>query len=306
MKLAGPLFLAYLCCCLRVATRPCKYFQLNARYFNREQGIFSKMDIDRLIPPQWRLAQGYDDGVSAPQRYPVFVKPEWSQNARGVHRADNADDLRRIRGKIRGLQAGTRAGTAGTGAPVRYLIQQGATEANEYEIFSIPHHRDPARYGVLTVTQACNDREPNPVNSIYTENTRYRELTGSFSAAQRGRIWALVRNLGASDGRGESDGSGESGDPGGFGISRVSLRADSTDALLRGNFHIIEINLFLPMPINLLDARYSWRDTLAFIGTCMLRLALVTKHRDRRQPARPVFIKSMLYNRRGPLFNWLN
>ena len=268
--------IAYISCCIRIATRPCKYFQLNAAFFDPAEGIFSKMAVDRLIPPPWRLAQGYEDGAREPQRYPVFIKPEWSQNARGVHRADNAGQLRRIREAI-----------SGCGARIRYLLQEGATEANEYEVFFIQHHRDAARWAVLTVTEACNAEELRPVNSIYNPNTRYREITASFSAAQLDQLWTLMRRIGA------------------FNIARVSLCADSAADLLAGRFHVIEVNLFLPMPINLLDRRYSRADKLRFITTAMMGLALATKHRDRNLPERPVFTKSMLYNRRSGLLNAL-
>ena len=59
------------------------------------------------------------------------------------------------------------------------------------------------------------------------------------------------------------------------------------------------------MPINLLDKRYRAVDTLRFIATCMMRLALVTKHRDRSVMTKPVFTKSMLYNRKSRLLNFL-
>ena len=217
MKVAAVMVIVYIFCCVRVATRPCKYFQLNAAYFDSDEGIFSKLAIDRLIPAEWRLAQSHDDGARPPAHYPVFVKPEWSQNARGVRCADNADELRRIRDEI---------GEHDRAPRIRHLLQEGAPEANEYEIFSIPHHRDPSRHAVLTVTQTRNDVEARPVNGIYNPNTRYVEITDTFSAAQLNEVWALVRRIGA------------------FNISRVSVRADSTHDLLRGKFHVIEVNLF--------------------------------------------------------------
>ena len=286
MKIASVMVTTYILCCIRIATKPCKYFQLNAPFFDAGEGIFSKIAIDRLIPPPWRLAQSYDDGAHAsprqpqrqPQRWPVFVKPEWSQNAIGVQRADNAAELRRIRADIHPKSGAAR---------VRYLLQEGATEANEYEIFSIQHHRDPQRWAVFTVTEACNFNEAHPVNSIYNQNTRYREITDSFSAEQIEQLWALVRRIGS------------------FKISRVSVRADSADDLLGGRFHVIEVNLFAPMPINLLDPRYARTDIFRFIMTSMMRLALATKHRDQSLATRPVFTKSMLYNRRSGLLNFL-
>jgi len=274
---------AYILFCARFVTRPCKYFQLNARFFDRRVGIFSKVGIDELIPAEWQLAQFVDDGVRQPRSYPVFVKPEWSQNARGVCRVDDAAALRRIRVNIDAAHAAKCAGAA----TVAYLIQEAAMEKREYEIFFIRAHDDPRRYAVLTVTEVRNTRESNPVNSIYNPNTRYVEITDSFSNAQLEQLWNIVQRIGD------------------FAISRVSVRADSADDLLRGELHVIEVNLFLPMPINLLDARYSKATVFATAIAYMRRLALATKHRPRDSESKPVFIKSMLYNRRSRLLNRL-
>ena len=275
MKVTSVMVSVYILFCIRIATRPCKYFQLNASFFDREAGIFSKAGINELIPAQWRLAQWYDDGARMPEGYPVFVKPEWSQNARGVHRADNADELRRTCEQIKSMG-------------VKCLIQEAAMEANEYEIFSIPHHHDPKRYAVFTITQTCNDFEPNPVNGIYNPNTRYIEITDSFSAAQLAQVWRLMRRIGS------------------FKIARVSVRANSIDDLLQGKFHVIEVNLFLPMPINLLDTRYANKDIFSLVMRYMKSLALATKYRDKTIETKPVFIASMLYNRRNALLNFVH
>lgn len=274
MMLSYLMVIVYIACCIRVATKPCCYFQLNSPFFDERKGVFSKLKLDEFIPLAWRLAQRYDDGVSMPDRYPLFVKPEWSQNAAGVYRADNHEELQQIRQKTRHSRA-------------NYLLQEGAIEGNEYEIFSIPHHRSAHRYVVLTVTQACNQSETNPVNSIHNENTRYVEITEQFSAAQLEQLWEMVRCIGV------------------FKISRVSVRADSLSALLRGDFHVIEINLFLPMPIHLLDKRYTVTAKYHLVWNYMMYLALLTKYRDKELPTKPVFIKSMLYNRHGKLLNFL-
>ena len=262
---------AYIFFCICRATRPCKYFQLNARHFDAATGVFSKIALDELLPASMRLAQYYDDGASCPSVWPVFVKPEWSQNARGVHRADDFAALSRIRRAYRGVRG-------------RRIIQQAAPGAREYEIFSIVSENDsPA---VLTVTEARNDCETLPVNSVYNRNTRYVELTDSLDDLQRARIWRCMRSIGA------------------FPISRVSVRADSLDALQRAAFHVIEVNLFLPMPINLLDQTISRpRAWLRAIGY-MNHLARATQHRDRSVGELPVFLGSMLYNRRGKLSAW--
>jgi hypothetical protein len=56
----------YILDCVLIGTKPWKYFQLNAPTFNAEAGIFSKLDIDQLIPEKWRLQQNLLDDSAVP------------------------------------------------------------------------------------------------------------------------------------------------------------------------------------------------------------------------------------------------
>lgn len=264
----------YMLNCVLMGTKPCKYFQLNSEIFNSDKGIFSKIEIDQLVPEKWRLPQYYDDGVKLPGRYPVFVKPEWGQNSSGIFRADDETSLRRIRQNIESSR-------------IQYLVQEAAPAKMEFEIFSILHHRDKDRFAELTITQALNNTEEYPVNGVYNANTHYREITESFSDTQIETLWALMGEIGR------------------FNISRVGLRADSVEAMLAGRFHVIEINLFIPMPINMLDARYHIRDLWKQSRSYMMALARVTKTRNKALKEKPVFTKHMLYNRTSPLLNYI-
>ena len=263
----------YMLQCVLIGTKPCKYFQLNSEIFNADKGIFSKMEIDQLVPEKWRLEQYYDDGVKLPGHYPVFVKPEWGQNSSGIFRADDEASLRRIRQKIQSSR-------------VQYLVQEAAPAKMEFEIFSILHHQDKERFAELTITQALNNTEEYPVNGVYNADTRYREITESFSDTQIETLWALMGEIGR------------------FNISRVGLRADSIEAMLAGRFHVIEINLFIPMPINMLDARYHFADLWKQSRSYMMALARVTKTRNKALKEKPVFTKHMLYNRTSPFLNY--
>ena len=264
----------YMLNCVLMGTKPCKYFQLNSEIFNTDKGIFSKIEIDQLVPEKWRLPQYYDDGVKLPGRYPVFVKPEWGQNSSGIFRADDEASLRRIRQKTESSR-------------IQYLVQEAAPAKMEFEIFSILHHQDKDRFAELTITQALNNTEEYPVNGVYNANTRYQEITESFSDTQIGALWALLGEIGR------------------FNISRVGLRADSVEAMLAGRFHVIEINLFIPMPINMLDARYHFADLWKQSRSYMMALARVTKTRNKALKEKPVFTKHMLYNRTSPFLNYI-
>ena len=171
--------------------------------------------------------------------------------------------------------------------PQRYILQEAAPGSREFEIFSIDAHGAGRRQAanvlatadVVTVTEAVNGREAFPINSKYNSDTRYTDITRSFSNEELGTLASYLREIGR------------------FGIARMSVRADSRQALLAGDFHVIEINLFLPMPINLLDADCTWPEKWRFIRTAMMSLALATRAITpiARPPA--IFTRMMLYGR---------
>jgi hypothetical protein len=255
------LIFSYIYYCVRIKTNPARYFQLNAPFFNQSKGIFSKLDIDRLIPRRWRLRQSADNGLVKDFQYPVFVKPEWGQNAYGIRRADSEHELNNIRRQ-----------TADSKMPS--IIQEGAIEAREFEVFFILSAADETKAAVLTVNEALNVKKTDfPINSINNPNTFYRELTTSLNEEQLSAIWVHMRTFGR------------------FGISRVGLRSDNIDALVNGDFHVIEINLFVPMPINLLDPDKTLRQRVSAILNTTWHLAQITKHIPKDQVPQSVFFK---------------
>ena len=268
--------ITYIINCLKVCTNPCKYFQLNSPYFNGKKGIFSKIEMDRFIPSEWKLAQQYDDDSYIPATYPVFLKPEWGQRARGIFRADNRESLEKIRQSI-----------AKNSDRVKYLIQQGASEQREFEIFSILDACDKKDYAVLTITEAINLKEAWPVNNIYNSDTSYKDVTHQFSCEQKQQLWNLMGKIGY------------------FSISRITVCSNSIDAMLKGNFHVIEINLFTPLPLNVLDPKYNTKEIWKMIKQYTLLLAGITKHRDKKLEEKPVFTKIILYNPENRLLNFI-
>jgi len=269
MHITFIIILTYIACCVRVGAAPWKYFQLNARYFSKDLGIFSKLSIDGLIPERWRLFQVPDDGMVCPERYPVFLKPEWGQNARGIHRADNFQELQQIRHSLKQQDS-----------EKKYILQEAAPGAREFEIFSIDVSKHDGQHDIVSVTEAVNETESFPINSKYNSNTRYVDISDRFSKSDISLLGHYLDNVGH------------------FAISRMSVRADTLKDLVAGKFHIIEVNLFLPMPINLLDNNFSWFMRLKFIGRAMMSLALATKAIKPVDNPPAIFTKMMLYGRR--------
>jgi len=274
LKITLLMIATYIIDCIRIGTKPCKVFQLNSKQFNRERGIFSKISIDERIPQQWRLPQQYDQNDFVPDVWPVFFKPEWGQNASGVRRADNIEQLNNLRQEV-------------ANSNIRYLVQQGADGNREFEVFSIRHHEERDKAAVFTITEALNDAELKPVNSVKNSSTRYVEITQQFDTQQLEQLWAMVNQLGE------------------YNISRAGLSANSIEELLEGKFQVIEINLFLPMPIDLLDQKHTLKSIFYTVRKYMMCLAKVTRDRDKSLPEKPVFIKVMTYNRKNKLISFL-
>ncbi|ASJ71715.1 hypothetical protein [Granulosicoccus antarcticus] len=260
----------YILSCLRIGAAPWHYWQMNARYFSTEHGIFSKLSIDSLIPDRWRLPQSIDSETLTPSTFPVFFKPEWGQNAHGIHRVDDYEQLISLRAAL-------------SNEPQRYLVQQAATGKREYEIFSIDANRTDGTHDVMTVTEAVNEREQFPINSKNNHHTQYVDITSQFSPEAQTTLANFLSQIGE------------------FGICRMSARADSNEELVAGNFHVIEINLFLPMPINLLDKSFSWAERWRFIRSSMMSLARATKMIKPVENPQPIFARMMLYGRNSSL-----
>jgi len=154
-------------------------------------------------------------------------------------------------------------------------------------VFSIRHNTERDKAAVFTVTEALNDTELKPVNSVKNSSTRYVEITQQFDTQQLQQLWLMVNDLGE------------------YNISRASLSANSIEELLKGKFQVIEVNLFLPMPINLLDQKHTAKSIFNTVREYMMCLAKVTRDRDKILPEKHIFIKVMTYNRKNKLINFL-
>ncbi|MCK5820183.1 MAG: hypothetical protein KAH18_13315 [Psychromonas sp.] len=219
--------------------------------------MFSKLDMDKRLPTQWRLTQYRDDGICQPTQFPIFVKPEWGQNSKGVVRIDNKLALAIHRQNRHNVK-------------YDYLIQHPATGKIEFEIFIIPNAANINEYACFSITQTCNDsHEALPVNGIYNKQCYYQDLTPLLSLLQKQKIWKHFKQIGK------------------FKMARYGVRADSLTDLINGNFKLIEINLMLPMPLVVLANNISIINKFIFISNSMRALALMTK----TLPATPLHTK---------------
>lgn len=248
----------YILSCIIIKTKPCKYFQLNSPWFNLDKGVFSKLDLNSMFPEQWRLDIDILDDGFYPTQYPVWLKPEWGENADGVYCARNEAEYRQLKAKI--LKSDR-----------PYLVQRSATGKREFEIFSVWESPDSAQPATFSITEAKNQDDCHPVNGIYNRHTSYHDLTGQLDPDLQSGILENIEGIGR------------------FPISRLCLRAQAIESIAKGDFQIIEINLFTPMPIHLLDSRYTNRERWLMIRKLIMPLAMATRNRNLTLAEKPVY-----------------
>ncbi len=253
----------YLWACLRHWVNPWNYFAINSQQFNPEKGIISKLDMDIQIPEPFRLKQFYYRSDTLPEHFPVFLKPEWGQNADGILR-------------VAGENAYKKFQTTAVKRKIPYIVQEAAPGKEEFEIYYLRRPGNPDDAAFLSVTQVANacDRY-HPINSIHNPCTRYKELTPKLSDRQLDLIWKNVKEIGD------------------FQMARVGVKADNLQALTGSAFKIVEINLFLPMPLVLLADNVHWFEKHTIIRTTMTLAARLAKQVSGNHSGRQVFFTKL-------------
>ncbi|MCY4312217.1 MAG: hypothetical protein OXD44_00695, partial [Gammaproteobacteria bacterium] len=213
-----------------------------------------------LFPEQWRLdINTLDDGFR-PDQYPVWLKPEWGENADGVYCANDEADYQQLKARI--LKSGR-----------PYLVQRSATGEREFEIFTVWESPESTQPATFSITEAKNQMDRLPVNGIYNCHTSYHDLTDRLNPGQQSRILENIESIGR------------------FPISRLCVRTAAVEDLAKGDFQIIEINLFTPMPIHLLDSRYTNGERWSMIRKLIMSLAIATRNRNQALKEKPVYTR---------------
>ncbi|QUM75644.1 hypothetical protein HWV00_05005 [Moritella sp. 24] len=269
MIIRGLLILHYLVFCFRFLTIPWRYFQLNARYFNNTKKIFSKQDLDAITPVEWRLNQYIDNTDVLPEHYPVFAKPEWGQNSTGVSCIHNYAELKALR-ESPGYQV------------QNYLIQEAATGSIEFEVFVVKDPQQANQFSVMSITQVINSSTDKfPVNGIYNTETQYQDITEQLSSTEQQALWQELSRMGD------------------FTIARYSLKADSLVELLQRQFKLVEVNLYVPMPLSLLSYNLTRLQKYQLLYKTTHSLAQLAQQLNSTKVTQGIFFNKLIAAKRG-------
>ena len=257
------LVFCYLYACVRHRAVPWNFFQLNSKYFDEVKGIFSKLDMDVHISGRWRLKQYYFDRELVPEIFPVFLKPEWGQNSNGIVRVQNEFEYRAFDCHARKTD-------------MPYIVQQAASGRREFEIYYLRSPESSDDYSFISITWVVNSSQVrHPINSIHNPDTAYQDITSTFSEQELQHLWNYLKTIG------------------GFRMARVCIKADSKNALLQGVFQVVEINLFLPMPLILLTTNVDEANKQRLIGEIVTITARLVKTIPWNETGKSIFFRKM-------------
>lgn len=254
----------YLLACLRYRVIPWNYFGLNSRYYNRGKGIFSKLEMDAVIPERYLLNQYYYDPDKIPARYPVFLKPEWGQNSNGIVRVHTKKAYKAFR-------------NVSSAAKLPFIVQEAAVKKTEFEIYYLRSPDNGNNAAFLSITEVIDTgKTPYPINSIHNPCTCYRDITDTFSGRELEAIWDCLRRIGN------------------FRMARVGLKADSRKGIITEDFQIVEINLFLPMPLVLLSDNVGLIEKQRIMQQTMFIAARLARDIPGKESGRHIFFQKIL------------
>ena len=165
--------LYYIYYCFKIWTKPWKYFQINAKYFNHKKWIFSKYEIESHIPDKWKLQ---NCSIKFPMNhlskieledqlwYPFFLKPEWWQNSHWIYVINNQDELQ---SRLLNISQYT----------TEYIAQKSAEYDNEFEILYTIDPDNDERIKIFSFVESKNNSwSKNCINGIHGSTTYHDVL----------------------------------------------------------------------------------------------------------------------------------
>jgi len=218
----------FLQACSRYKIMPHRYFLLNIAHLDRDSKTYSKYKLNLKIPKSWQLktflfeARDSENmafkNIKASFKYPLFLKPEYGYRSIGVYYVVSDQELKNVLQKIKKY----------TG---NYLCQTAANKKHEYDLMYV-HTHDQTDEEFFACSRCCT---PEGVINGVTFGTTYKNEIPKLSNQQQQQIKNHLKKIGD------------------FGMSRISVAADSLEDVVAGKFFVIEINLLTPFPLHILD-----------------------------------------------------
>lgn len=263
----------FLKACVRFRVFPVRYFCVHLDYVDERSKIYSKQKINEAIPLQWRLKsillphedslEHWEKKIGEHFSFPLFLKPEWGENSYGVHRVHDTQTLSTVLQKIKQTKQ-------------NYTCQQAATGANEYDFFYIKSSQKQKEPNVFSCTRMksphiIGDGESPLYELLQKQSPLLRLNTGILSHYQPTDVLAKGKSLRLSFINGVNHGTTYIDETknihpqektkiwkhlsqlGNFQFARIGISADSLQDIIKGRFEVIEINLFTPLPLDILD-----------------------------------------------------
>lgn len=242
---------------------PWRFFQINADYFNEQKWIFSKYEIEKNIPTKWKLndyilnlndsKSKWEEKITSNFSFPLFLKPEWGQNSHGIFRVDEKKYLKEVLKKIKKLDT-------------PYICQELANYEKEYEVLYVRSKNQIGSFSIFSITETINTSWEKHAIQWINHGSKYRDITNKFSKEELKEIENKAKTIWN------------------FNLARVWIKANNPKWILKWDFKVFEINIFVPFSLNLLDETISKENRHEFLKSFVKALAHTTKKVTNKKP----------------------
>lgn len=254
--------------CLKIRTNPWFYFQVHARFFDEKKWMFSKYDIEQWIPKKWRLKSEKITSTTtitsllANMSLPVFGKPEWGQNSHGVEYIETKKQLESF---IKHAKS----------SEILNLIQSSSPYEKEFEICFTRDPHNQKKIKIWSFVESSNTRKSR-INSIHS-GTEYMEYIDTLDLWQLKQLEDYIAHFWDLQ------------------LGRVWVKANSIDNVIAWEFHVFEINIFIPLPLKMLAKNVKNSTKNIFLKDFTYALAQLTKQREKTKYKEVFFRKIFLH-----------
>ncbi|MDC0506028.1 hypothetical protein OAN96_00360 [Candidatus Gracilibacteria bacterium] len=247
MILHAQAIIIYILYCIRLWANPWMFFQINNEWFNEKKGFFSKMEMNQLLPKKWQLKTYKIEDIDLDNfnlEFPVFLKPEYGHRSYGVYIVKNKTQLKDCIKEIRGLY-------------IPYIVQGASKYNEEYEITFINNTQAKSSI-VYSISEAINKNQQKYIIHSTKNGTQYVEHISDLKNSDIKKIESHISRIPSR-------------------VGRISLKSNSIQDIINGDFEIFEINLFLASPLYIQDKEISFTEKCRFMLNYTKDIAKLTK-----------------------------
>jgi hypothetical protein len=308
MNLRGILFRSvtmyyFLQTCAKYRVSPLNFLCLHYKHF--KSGYTSKYELNKFIPRKYRLqtellpfkysCQKKKSSILSSFNFPIIVKPEWGFSSHGIQKVSNEIQLDYFLKITKNSE-------------INYVCQEFCNYKKEYDIFYVAFED---KFQIISLTSVESPRvtgdgkstikelikKSNLKNKNYLVETNRRDLSHILKCNEKriltdknsilhGTEYTNEEELLKGNYRKLIEHVESIKD---FKINRISLKTNSFEDLLKGEFKIFELNILFPAPINALDTTLTSTQKREIIKSTMDPIVKIVQAHNKKSTMKQIW-----------------